>query len=65
MDCLFLPCICGTEPKTEAQSPPVYNCPVCQVTLHFFFLLQPDLLQLALALAFLGPCAKQLPQASC
>ena len=38
MDCLFLPCICGTEPKTEALSPPVYNCPVCQVILHFFIL---------------------------
>ena len=31
MDCLFIPCIWGTQPETHALTPPIYNCPVCQV----------------------------------
>lgn len=31
MDCLFIPCLCGTEPKVLELSPVCYNCPVCQV----------------------------------
>jgi hypothetical protein len=30
MDCLFIPCIWGTQPETHALTPPIYNCPVCQ-----------------------------------
>lgn len=31
MDCIPLLCICGTSPQTVALTPPIYNCPFCQV----------------------------------
>ncbi|BDA43069.1 hypothetical protein COCOBI_04-0790 [Coccomyxa sp. Obi] len=63
MDCLFIPCICGTQPETVALTPPIYNCPVCQ-GMQCVQLLRNDEHCCFFFLPF-GKCAEGTPHYQC